>query len=722
MSREIIYTTMENLPGRTTANNLMNIPGAAEFEKECRKYGFSFSQIEDFERDPALGNGGLGRLAACMAESAATKKIPMKVSVLRFRDGFFRQEVEDGYQKEMPDRWFGTSGRYPFEKKQDWLKQTVTYNDKGTMVTVTMVPYDVPVIGYGGYCNYIRMWGVEDVKTDGAVECKGMYYDIDRQLYPDDSNAYGEKLRLLQEYALSAVTVGSVIDCCQDNGWDLRSLPEHYCIHINDTHAALMIPELMRRLMCDGHFSEAEAWKVVKHTFVYTNHTILAEALKRWPIWLMESLIPDVYRIIDNMHQGFSKILKEDYKESEYAGKLKNMAILYDGEVHMARLAIWGSYSVNGVAQIHTNILCERELKDFYEYMPEKFVNVTNGVTQRKWLYHANPELSELLTNYTGGEEWIKDLSKIKGLEKYAADETVQQAFLEAKNANKKRLMQMMDLGQRKVPDTDWMIDTHVKRFHEYKRQQLNCLKIAYLYLMLKDNPHMDLAPTVFLFAGKAAPAYRQAKRVIKLVHQLKDMINNDPSVNKKIRVEFIKDFNVSRAEVIYAGSDLSEQISTASKEASGTGNMKFMMNGALTIGTLDGANVEICQAVGASNMYLFGMTAAEVMKLEAEPGTYRPMEEVKKDPYLQKAVFLLDRLQPKITEEWMYGENTNPPDRFFVLKDFPGYMDVFLKSNKDYQNKALWAEKCIRNIACSGEFTSDRMVDDYCEKVWMTK
>jgi len=719
MSREIIYTTMEILPGRTLANNLMNIPGAEVFEKECKKYGFSFAHFEDMERDPALGNGGLGRLAACMAESAATKKIPMKVSVLRFRDGFFRQEVEDGYQKEMPDRWFGPDGTYPLEKKQEWLKQKVTYHDNGMKATVTMVPYDVPVIGYGGYCNYIRMWGVDGVEAECGEGKKAMYYDIDGKLYPDDSNAYGEKLRLLQEYALSSATVGSVIDCCKENGWDLKSLPKHYCIHINDTHAALMIPELMRRLMEDYHFIEKDAWKVVKHTFVYTNHTILAEALKRWPIWLMESVIPHVYKVIDHMHHGFSKMLAEDYKGKEFETKLKNMAILYDGEVHMARLAIWGAYSVNGVAQIHTNILCERELRDFYEYMPDKFVNVTNGVTQRKWLYHANPELSAFLTKYTGDNEWIKDLSKIKKIENYAADPSVQKEFLDVKKTNKERLFELMDAEVRRNVDAGWMVDTHVKRFHEYKRQQMNCLKIAYLYLKLKDNPKMEFAPTVFLFAGKAAPAYKQAKCVIKLVHQLKDMINHDPDVNQKMRVEFIKDFNVSKAEIIYAGSDLSEQISTASKEASGTGNMKFMMNGALTIGTLDGANVEICEAVGSTNMYLFGMTAAQVMRLEANTGKYRPMEELNQDPYVKKAVFLLDRLQPKITEEWFYGVNTNPADRFFVLKDFAGYVNAFLESNKEYQNKALWAEKCIRNIACSGGFSSDRMVDDYCKKVW---
>lgn len=721
----ILYNTMEVLPGRTASNNFLNLP---EERKERLIFpensGIDINELENCEPEPKLGNGGLGRLAACMVESCAAKCIPMEVNTIRFQYGLFRQTVDSGGQKEAPDKWLDENGHYPFELPHP--EQAVEIQFNGALVKA--VPYDIPVWGNGKrpYVNFIRMWAVD------AVSCPPQYMPffkkIDETLYPDDSAYEGKLLRIRQEYFLSACVIGDMLRKLENNGWSVGEIPEHFVLHMNDTHPVLMIPELMRVLRQKGLTFE-QALTICEKTFVFTNHTILAEALEKWDAELIRTVAPQVYEQINAISAHYSGIIESKYPED--AHKKQELEIIRDGRVHMARLAIWVSRSTNGVAELHTEILRNRELKDFCELFPNRFHNVTNGVTQRKWIGHANPGLGSLLDAITFGKNWRYDFDYVKIAAIYADSIPVQREYRKQHAAAKRRLSEYIKKTRNIDIPSDFIFDVQVKRFHEYKRQQLNCLKIIALYQALKNDPSMKFEPTAFIFAGKAAASYAQAKSVIRLIIALEKLINNDPDVNGKLRVAFVEDYNVSTAELIIPAADISEQISTASKEASGTGNMKFMLNGAVTIGTLDGANVEMHKELHGKNIFIFGLSADEVLFYEAHPGSYAPAEELARNPMLKKAISALtngtirsvlpdengDHCFHSLVNEWLYGQWGGPPDKFFVLKDFQSYYDTYRKLNRTF---SVGTERMsLMNIASSAKFSSDRMVDDYCRLVW---
>ncbi|MBR3998768.1 MAG: glycogen/starch/alpha-glucan family phosphorylase, partial [Clostridia bacterium] len=605
--KRIYYASMETLPGRTLSNNLMNLPEADEILRWMNAHCLSINALEEMENEPRLGNGGLGRLAACMIESATAHKILLDLSTIRFRCGLFRQGFAGGKQTEFPDNWLDENGTYPFEIRRDDASVDIRYRYHGKLVTVKAVPYDIPVMGahtVSDTGNCLRRWAVDSINSE-HYDILSLFRRIDETLYPNDSDYTGRQLRLIQEYFLSAATVGDMIRQMKESGYPLETIPEHFVLHINDTHPVLMIPELMRILRHDYKMPYKKAYDICSRTCVFTNHTIMSEALEKWPIPMVESLLPEIYAEILQIHRHFETDICDSFLHDEAIKKMSVMDILWNGEIRMAHLALCVSSSVNGVAKIHTDILCRRELAEFYKFFPEKFRNVTNGVTQRKFLGHANPELASRIDAWCGTEEWRTDFSKISVVRAFADDPEAQNAYAEAHLVRKEALRQFV-LKQRGIDiPTHFLYDVHVKRIHEYKRQSLGCLKILSLFLTLKKNPAMDFAPTAFIFVGKAAASYHLAKVTLEFIRALEVLINNDPTLNDKMRVVFIEDFDVTKAELIYAAADCSEQISTASKEASGTGNMKFMMNGAVTLGTLDGANVEIHDAVGDENMYL---------------------------------------------------------------------------------------------------------------------
>jgi len=733
--KQVIYASMEILPGRTLSNNLMNLPEGKALMEIMSECGIDINEIENMENEPSLGNGGLGRLGGGMAESAAAKDIAFTVSTLRYRKGLFRQKLKNGRQVEEDDVWLDEDDSYPFEERCENESQVVCFRLQDSWVQAEGVPCDIPVVGAAEKgrqprVNRIRAWAVNSVSAEDDVDCT-LCERIDESLYPDDTTHEGRMLRLMQEYFLSAVTIGDMLRCMRQNGWSLESMPEHFVLHINDTHPALMIPELMRVLCREYCMDAGSAFDICRRVFVYTNHTILAEALEKWDISMVEELLPHVYREIHLLHCRFEEEICARYP-GDWA-KMRSMDILWDGKVRMAHLAIYGSSSVNGVAKIHTDILCRRELTDFHQFFPGRFCNVTNGATQRKWLVHANPCLSKYIDRWTGGTGWHTDLAQIEEVRIYAGFADAQKQFAAIRKQNKERLREFVRDSQQIDLPTNFMYDVHVKRLHEYKRQLLNCMKIIALYNELLENPSADIHPTAFIFAGKAAKKYEKAKLVIELIEALGDMINNDSKVNSKLRVAFIENYNVTAAEIIFAAADCSEQISTASKEASGTGCMKSVMNGSPIIGTLDGANVEICEAVGEENMYLFGLRSDEVMRLEANPGLYNPQSELQASAALKKVIDMLcdgtirrlsaaegeDASFKDLVNELLCGENGNPPDRYFLIKDFPSYMEAFRRMNRDYGNPRAWNRRCLLYVASSAYFSSDRMVSDYVEKVW---
>ena len=721
------YVSMEILPGRTLANNLTNLPEWQSLKAVMDDFCVDVNEVEKMEMDPKLGNGGLGRLAGCLVESAAAMNIPVMVHTVRFRHGLFRQEIDtNGRQVPEKDCWMDEDGSYPFEIKRVGREQKVRYAG----AEVEAVPYDIPVLGAAvdgdaPRVNYIRMWAVGKVDADDAL-----YQHIDDQLYPDDSTFEGKKLRLIQEYFLSAAAVGDVISTMEESHWDIADLPEHAFLHINDTHPVLMIPELMRILRHDYHMDEDAMVEICRKVFGYTNHTIMAEALECWDIALLEELLPQVYREILCLHRRFEEEIHERY-DGDWR-KLQSMDILWNGKARMANLAIYASSSVNGVAEIHTDILKKRELKDFHEFFPGKFCSITNGVTQRKWLAHANPELAAMIDRRLKTPRWRTDFDMISRLAELPDQEDVLSEFAESRMKKKEQLSQFVQEYCGIDLPPHFIFDVQVKRMHEYKRQTLNCMRIIALYQWLKKNPSARIHPTAFIFAGKAAPAYEKAKLVIELIKALETLINDDPDVNQMLRVVFIKDYDVSKAELIIPAADVSEQISTASKEASGTGNMKFMMNGAITMGTLDGANVEICEAVGKENMYIFGLTMDEVMDFEANPGLYNIRTALEDSSELADVIHALrdgtirrkgkrgeNAAFSELTSELLYGEDGKRPDRYFLLKDFAGYMAAFHKMNSDYANRPEWNKKALANIVASGRFSSDRTIREYADKVW---
>ena len=747
--KTVYYLSMEFLMGRALGNNLINLQAYRQVKEALEELGLDLNVIEDQEPDAALGNGGLGRLAACFLDSLATLGYAAYGCGIRYRYGMFKQEIRDGYQVEVPDNWLKDGN--PFElRRPEYAKEVkfggyvnvhVDENGRNNFVqegyqSVRAIPYDLPIVGYGnGIVNTLRIWDAEPVdcfqldsfdKGDyqKAVEQENLARNIVEVLYPNDNHYAGKELRLKQQYFFISASVQEAVAKYMRKHDDIHKFYEKVTFQLNDTHPTVAIAELMRILMDEYYLTWDEAWAVTTKTCAYTNHTIMAEALEKWPIELFSRLLPRIYQIIEEINRRFVEQIQQKYPNNPE--KIRKMAIIYDGQVKMAHLAIVAGYSVNGVAKLHTEILEKQELKDFYEMMPQKFNNKTNGITQRRFLLHGNPLLADWVTAHVGSD-WITDLPKINKLKVYADDEKAQQEFMNIKYQNKVRLAQYILEHNGIEVDPRSIFDVQVKRLHEYKRQLLNILHVMYLYNQLKDNPEMDFYPRTFIFGAKAAAGYYNAKMTIKLINSVADVVNNDPAINGKIKVVFIENYRVSNAELIFAAADVSEQISTASKEASGTGNMKFMLNGALTIGTMDGANVEIVEEVGKENAFIFGLSSDEVIKYE-NFGGYDPNEIFNNDPDVRRVLMQLingtyspndpDRFRT-LYNSLLNTLSTAKADTYFILKDFRSYAEAQKQVEKAYRDEKGWAKSAILNVACSGKFTSDRTIQEYVDDIW---
>ncbi len=734
--KKTYYLSAEFLPGRFYSNNLMNLGSYEVIKEALEELKIDINEIENQERDPALGNGGLGRLGSCFLESSASLGYPVYGCGIKYKYGLFKQDIKDGGQRELADDW--GSEDYPWEIRRDDHVQYVKFGGNVREILdpmtgkflcihenydlVKAIPYDIPIVGArNGIVNTLRLWDAKSGEPFSVNQFNQFEHkydaveDITKILYPNDQKPEGKKLRLRQQYFFVSASLQQIVAEFKKKYKNWTDFPDKVCLHLNDTHPTLAVPELMRILMDEHGLSWEEAWIITTKTCAFTNHTIMAEAMEKWPVDLFEEMLPRIYKIVQEIDRRFLEKIDDDKK--------KTVAIIEEGQIRMANMAIIASFSVNGVAKLHTEILKSRELKAFYELMPEKFNNKTNGISHRRFLYHANPELARMLR--------FAEPEKFKRFEAYADDEVAQLKFMKIKRENKVRLAEYIEEKTKIKVNPDSIFDVQIKRFHEYKRQLLNIMRIMHLYNELKNDPEMDFEPMTFIFAGKAAASYHKAKLIMKLIHSVADTINNDTSINDKIKVVFLKDYNVTMAELIIPGSDVSEQISTASKEASGTGNMKFMMNGAVTIGTLDGANVEIRDAVGEENMFLFGMTAKEVMEHE------------KKRDYMPCHIYLMDPRVKGVMDQLVDGTYTmkNVPegqpstfielwddliywrgreaDTFFVLKDFDSYMKATLELNKAYQDKAKWAKMAMLNTANSGIFSSDRTIKEYAKEIW---
>ncbi len=751
--KQMYYLSAEFLMGRYLSNNLINLQYDKIVKEVLADLNVDIDKLEDKEMDAGLGNGGLGRLAACFLDSLATLNLPGHGYGLRYKYGMFEQKIENGFQVEYPDDWtkYGTpwsikrldrsfevkfGGQIEIHKDEvgkDYYKRVNTENVKA-------IAYDVPIIGYGnGVVNTLRLWEARSPEgfdlqlfnaqkyisaSEKAIEAE----DISRVLYPNDTERSGKWLRLKQQYFFTSASIQDIVRRYKSTyGNNFDKFADKVAIQLNDTHPVVAIPELMRIFLDQEKLSWDEAWEISKKVFAYTNHTILSEALEKWDITLIQPLLPRIYQIIEEINRRFVTELKDKY--SNDFDKINKMSIIANGQVKMAWLAIVGSHKVNGVAKLHTEILKNQELKDWYELYPEKFLNKTNGITQRRWLLKANPELAEFISSLIG-DKWITNLSELKNLEKYVDDEKVLARLLEIKLDNKKKLAKYIldTTGVEVNPNS--IFDIQVKRLHEYKRQLLNILHVMDLYNRLKQNPLLDIEPKTFIFAGKSAPGYRRAKGIIKLINTVAQTINNDASINNKIKVVFLENYRVSLAEKIFPAADLSEQISTASKEASGTGNMKFMLNGGMTIGTMDGANIEIVQEAGQENAFIFGLSSDEVQRLESW-SKYNPMEEYYVVDGLKEVIDQLTDgtyddnytgLFREISNSLLYGVDGNRPDTYFVLKDFAQYREAQQKASKAYADKTKWAKMMLMNIANSGKFTSDRTIDEYAKEIWNIK
>ena len=741
----VYYMSMEFLMGRALGNNLINLTAYKEVKEALNELGLDLNVIEDQEPDPALGNGGLGRLAACFLDSLATLGYPAYGCGIRYRYGMFKQAIKDGYQIELPDDWLKDGN--PFEIKRPEYAVEVKFggyvrveNRDGRNYfiqdgyqTVRAVPYDVPVVGYGNnVVNTLRIWDAEADQEfcldsfdkgeyEKAVEQQNLAKTIVEVLYPNDNHYAGKELRLRQQYFFISASVQRAILKFKEKNSDIHKLPEKITFQMNDTHPTVAVAELMRILMDEEGLEWDDAWDITTRTCAYTNHTIMAEALEKWPIELFSRLLPRIYQIVEEINRRFVLKIQSMYPGNQ--DKVKNMAILYDGQVKMAHLAIAGSYSVNGVAALHTKILEERELKDFYEMRPEQFNNKTNGITQRRFLLHGNPLLASWITDKIG-DEWIVKLSNLKKLKVYATDEKYQQEFMNIKYQNKIRLANYIKEHNGVDVDPRSIFDVQVKRLHEYKRQLLNILHVMYQYNELKTNPSYDMYPTTYIFGAKASAGYKRAKLIIKLINSVADVINNDASIKGKIKVVFIENYRVSNAELIFAAADVSEQISTASREASGTGNMKFMLNGAVTLGTMDGANVEIVEEVGEENAVIFGLRAEEVMKYEREGG-YNPKDIYNNDAAVRTVLTQLinGMYSPDDPDRFrdLYDSLINE-DVYFILKDFASYVEAHKKIDTLYRDEKNWAKMVMLNTACSGKFSSDRTIEEYAKEIWNLK
>ena len=733
-SRRACYFSMEFLVGRAVYNNLLVLDVMQEAEEAFAELGVSLSDLEVIE-DAALGNGGLGRLAACFLDSAATLDLPLDGYGIRYKYGLFKQYFEDGCQKEVPDDWMRYGDAWSVRREED----AVLVEFAGQ--TVRAVPYDMPVIGCKTkHIGNLRLWQAEPVHTfdfdlfnqqkylEAAAET--VYAeDISRVLYPSDDTWEGKKLRLKQQYFFCAASLQDILKKHKAAYGTLDNLADKLAIQLNDTHPTVAIAELMRVLMDDYYLTWEEAWEITTKTCAYTNHTIMAEALEKWPIELFSRLLPRIYQIVEEINRRFIIDIQQKYSNVpgvDVQEKIRKMAIIYDGQVKMAHMAIVAGYSVNGVARLHTEILKTQELKDFYEMFPERFNNKTNGITQRRFLLHANPLLADWVTAHVG-DDWITDLPQISRLKVYADDKKAQQEFMNIKYQNKVRLAKYILEHNGIEVDPRSIFDVQVKRLHEYKRQLLNILHVMHLYNELKEHPELDFYPRTFIFGAKAAAGYRNAKLTIKLINSVADVVNNDPAINGKIKVVFIENYNVSNAEIIFAAADVSEQISTASKEASGTGNMKFMLNGALTLGTMDGANVEIVEEVGEENAFIFGLSAQEVINYENHGG-YDPMEIFNNDQDVRKVLMQLingtfapgdPELFRPLYNSLLNTQCTAKADTYFILKDFKSYAEAQKRVEAAYRDEDNWAKSAILNVACSGKFTSDRTIQQYVDEIW---
>ncbi len=744
----VYYMSMEFLTGRFLGNNIISLCEQKEIEEALSELGFDLNSIEDQERDPALGNGGLGRLAACFLDSLASLGYPAYGCGIRYRYGMFKQQIRDGYQIEVPDEWLKDG--YPFEIRRaeyatevkfggyvetEWDGKRNHFVQKGYQ-SVMAVPYDIPIVGYGNnVVNSLRIWDAQPVNTfnlsefdkgdyQKAVEQENLAKTIVEVLYPNDNHYSGKELRLKQQYFFISASVQRAIKKYKEKHDDIHKFYEKASFQLNDTHPTVAVAELMRILLDEENLEWDEAWEITTKTCAYTNHTIMAEALEKWPIELFSRLLPRVYQIVEEINRRFVAQIQQRYPGDNE--KIRRMAIIYDGQVRMAYLAIVGSFSVNGVAKLHTEILEKQELRDFYEMMPEKFNNKTNGITQRRFLLHGNPLLADWVTDKIGNE-WITDLSNIKKLSVYVDDEKCQQEFMNIKYQNKIRLAKYIKEHNGIDVDPRSIFDVQVKRLHEYKRQLMNILHVMYLYNQLKDNPNMDIVPRTFIFGAKAAAGYKRAKLTIKLINNVANVINNDKSIGGKLKVVFIEDYRVSNAELIFSAADVSEQISTASKEASGTGNMKFMLNGALTIGTMDGANVEMAEEVGKDNMFIFGASADEIINLENNGG-YNPMDIFNNDQDIRRVLMQLingyyspqdPELFRDIYNSLLNTQSSDRADTYFILKDFRSYAEAHKKIDQAYRDEKWWARTAMLNTASSGKFSSDRTIEEYVRDIW---
>ena len=745
----VYYMSMEFLMGRALGNNLINLCAYGEVKEALEELGFDLNCIEDQEPDPALGNGGLGRLAACFLDSLATLNYAAYGCGIRYHYGMFKQKIQNGYQIEVPDNWLKNG--YPFElRRPEYAKEVhfggyvrVEYDpEKGGSKfihegyqAVKAIPYDMPITGYDNdVVNTLRIWDAEpivDFELDSfdkgdykkAVEQENLARNIVEVLYPNDNHYAGKELRLKQQYFFVSASLQAAIAKYKKKHDDIHKLYEKVTFQMNDTHPTVAVAELMRILMDEEGLGWDEAWEVTSKSVAYTNHTIMSEALEKWPIELFSRLLPRVYQIIEEINRRF--ILEIQAKYPGNYEKIKKMAIIYDGQVKMAHLAIAAGYSVNGVARLHTEILKNQELKDFYEMMPEKFNNKTNGITQRRFLLHANPLLADWITEHIG-PDWITDLPQLKKLAVYADDEKALQEFMNIKFKNKERLAKYILEHNGVEVDPHSIFDVQVKRLHEYKRQLLNILHVIYLYNQIKMHPEMEFYPRTFIFGAKASAGYATAKKIIKLINSVADVVNNDASINGKIKVVFIENYRVSNAEWIFAAADVSEQISTASKEASGTGNMKFMLNGAPTLGTMDGANVEIVEEVGAENAFIFGLSSDEVINYENNGG-YDPNVIYNTDEEIRQVLMQLingtfsndTELFRDLYDSLLNTKNTDRADRYFILADFRSYADAQKRVEAAYRDEKGWAKKALLNTACSGKFTSDRTIQEYVDDIW---
>ena len=745
----VYYMSMEFLMGRALGNNLINLGAYGEVKEALEELGLDINCIEDQEPDPALGNGGLGRLAACFLDSLATLNYCAYGCGIRYRYGMFKQEIRDGYQVEAPDNWLKNG--YPFELRRPEYAKEVHFggyvrvewdpvSNQNKFIhegyqAVKAVPYDMPITGYNNdVVNTLRIWDAEPIvdfnldsfdKGDyhNAVEQENLARTIVEVLYPNDNHMAGKELRLKQQYFFVSASLQAAIAKYKKTHDDITKLHEKVVFQMNDTHPTVAVAELMRLLMDQEGLGWDQAWDITTKCCAYTNHTIMSEALEKWPIELFSRLLPRVYQIIEEINRRF--ILEIQQKYPGNFEKIKKMAIIYDGQVKMAHLAIVAGYSVNGVARLHTEILKNQELKDFYEMMPEKFNNKTNGITQRRFLAHGNPLLADWVTDKIG-PDWITDLSQLSKLKVYADDEKALQEFMTIKFKNKERLAKYILEHNGVEVDPHSIFDIQVKRLHEYKRQLLNILHVIYLYNQIKTHPEMDFYPRTFIFGAKASAAYARAKKIIKLINCVADVVNNDASINGKLKVVFIENYRVSNAEIIFAAADVSEQISTASKEASGTGNMKFMLNGAPTLGTMDGANVEIVEEVGAENAFIFGLSSDEVINYENNGGydpnvIYNTDEEIRQVlMQLINGTFSSDtEMFRDIYNSLLDKRNMPRPDQYFILGDFRSYAEAQKRVEEAYKDEKRWAKMALLNTACSGKFTSDRTIQEYVDDIW---